>query len=102
MTISDTKIKTVLSGLGFTVFPIVADEGASVPFVTYRRTGSETSKDNVTSIFYDVTLVAGSYAKSVEMLGTLLGSEFFEDYEDKGEEYAEGYYMQNIGVTIEN
>lgn len=102
MTISDTRIKEQLTALGFNVYPIVADQGADVPFVTYRRTGSETSKDDITSLTYEVVLVGGTYAKSVEMVNTLLSSEFFEDYTDEGEDYSDGYYMQTISLTIEN
>lgn len=101
MTYDSEKIKRILDSLSLTSYPVVADTGANAPFVTYRRTDIEWCKDNITEAWYELTLVADTYATSVAMLATVIGCGEWE-IKDTGEEtYSDGYYMQTLTVLVD-
>ena len=66
--LTNSEVNTIVNGK---IFPIIADQGTSFPFITYRRAGSgdSFSKDSIYEDFTTVELViaSASYEESVEL-----------------------------------
>jgi len=70
-------IKTILSGID-KVYPLVADEGTTYPFVVYRRSGlyPSTTKDRYSyreMATVEVMVIAATYSDSITLAESVKG-----------------------------
>lgn len=111
---NDTKVKEMV---GNNIYPLVANQGTTYPFIIYRRTGIEpvTSKDRficneVTSV--DVIIASDRYDESIEVAelvkDALSGKNgIYSDIKvidinmiSADEDYIEDTFIQNLTFNI--
>lgn len=101
MNYNTERIKEILDTLNITSYPILADTGATAPFATYRRTDLEATKDDVSAVWYEITMVGDTYATSITMLLAAFACEAWEVTDTGEEDYNDGYYLQRLTVRID-
>lgn len=111
---NDTKVKEMV---GNNIYPLIANQGTTYPFIIYRRTGIEpvTSKDRficseVTSV--DVIIASDRYDESIELAelvkDALSGKNgIYSDIKvidinmiSADEDYIEDTFIQNLTFSI--
>lgn len=111
---NDTKVKEMV---GNNIYPLVANQGTTYPFIIYRRTGIEpvTSKDRficseVTSV--DVIIASDRYDESIEVAelvkdalsgksGIYSGIKVIDiNMISADEDYIEDTFIQNLTFNI--
>lgn len=111
---NDTKVKEMV---GNNIYPLIANQGTTYPFIIYRRTGIEpvTSKDRficseVTSV--DVIIASDRYDESIELAelvkDALSGKNgIYSDIKvidinmiSADEDYIEDTFIQNLTFNI--
>ena len=118
------KIKTVTENLVFLlthitgfdgkVFPMLAKEGTSLPFMTYNRTGispSQTKDGPTTTISYQINIISKEYLQGVEILdevirllirmGTFNGVKHTVKITSSNEEAYDDGYAQMLNIDVE-
>lgn len=105
------EVTSILNTITNNVFPLCAVEGTKIPFIIYRRTGTQTltlTKDgmNGTEMSFDVDVVTERYSMGLTLLDALHktlrskfpniviqnSSELFDDQQN--------LYIQQISFTI--
>lgn len=99
------------------VYPLVADEGTTFPFMIYRRSSgySQSSKDGIYSVVsnIDIMIAAQSYEESVELAdkvlqklettkGIVAGFDIWKiRMIDSNESYIENSFIQELKFAVE-
>lgn len=111
---NDTKVKEMV---GNKIYPLIANQGTTFPFIVYKRTGIEplTSKDKficneITSV--DVIIASDRYDESIELAelvqdalngkrGTYSGINIIDiNLISADEDYIEDTFIQNLTFNI--
>lgn len=100
-------IYTILAGVHRDVFPIVATEGANLPFIVFERSNAYdvgTKDGNQLEISYNIRIVTATYFDGLKMLdkirGELRKSELKPTLTSASEEYTTDGYVQTISISI--
>lgn len=110
-------INSVLKDAGVEhVFPLVAEESTSLPFLTYRRTGCSilSTKDPYSedTVYMEISVIGSTYAESVKTADTVYKaldrkkfSGFDIDIQDihvtgGDESYQDNMYIQRLNLEI--
>ncbi len=107
-----TALKST-QALGNRVFPIVANEGTSMPYAVYMRDGlsAEKTKDGIASITptFSVNIVASTYFEGLSIADDVIGNVLSMTSTDfnvspalvsSSEEYTEEGFIQTLTFTI--
>lgn len=107
--LTNSEVNTIVQDR---IFPVIADQGTSFPFITYRRSGcgNEDSKDSVYEDRTTVELViaSASYEESIEIAQKCREALEKKRYNnirdiklvDASEMFAEEAFIQNLLFTI--
>lgn len=104
-----TTLKTVVNN----VFPMLAPQGTTLPFITYERTGfvPEGSKDGEygMNIHYNINIITTDYTSGLMYLDSVrdalnnITSEYYEyevEVNGSSEEAFDDGYVQHLSITI--
>ena len=100
------RLYNALSATGLKIYPIIAEEGATPPYLTYRRTSSYVdNKDGEVVATYEVNCVTCNYADGVAQFdATLAAVEGLGDYlaavSDNGETWQDGVVVNTMVVDL--
>lgn len=108
--------KDVVSLVDKKIYPLIADEGTTFPFLIYRRAGitPEGTKDNSNeNVLLELTIAADNYAQSVDLAikarkalehkkGTFSNIAIDDIViQDATEDYLEDTFIQNLTFKID-
>lgn len=105
------SVSAVSYFVGDKIFPIVANEGTTFPFVVYRRNGytPASNKDYRSEIVsVEIVCLSQNYKESVELANAVADSlinketELIEDIKitNLSEDYSEDSFLQNIYLDV--
>lgn len=104
-----TNSKVIADGK---IFPVVADQGTTYPFITYRRTGcgDNDTKDNIyeTQTTIELVIASTSYIEGLEIAckcAEVLERKRYQNIKDiklvdASEEFVDEAFIQNLVFTI--
>lgn len=103
-----------ITGFSGKVFPMLAKEGTSLPFITYNRVGisPEGTKDGpTTTVSYQINIISKEYLQGVDVLdeiihllirmGTYNGIKHTVTITGASEEVYDDGYVQTLNLDIE-
>lgn len=101
--------------VGDKIYPIIADETTTFPFIVYQRSGftPQSNKDRTDeNVTVDIVIAAETYAESIDTAirvrealehkqGTFQGIDINDIViDDATEDYAENTFLQHITITV--
>lgn len=104
-------IYSVAQRANLKIYPLIADSGATAPYLVYQRNevGNE-NKDVLSVANFSVKCISQNYANSLELVDQFQNNLFtgecgefeIDSYyiEDGGEDWNEGYFIQTINITV--
>ena len=107
--LTNSEVNTIVNGK---IFPIIADQGTTYPFITYRRAGNGNG-DSKDSIYEDITTVelviaSAYYEESIEIAQKCREALEKKRYDnikdvrlvDASEDFQDEVFIQNLLFTI--
>lgn len=101
--------------VGDKIYPIIADETTTFPFIVYQRSGftPQSNKDQTDeNVTVDIVIASDNYADSIDIAvrvrealehkqGTFQGIEINDIViDDATEDYVENTFLQNLTITV--